>query len=119
MMDGPITVVETPQFIRQAQDVWKDDELAAFVDFIARNPDAGDVIPGAHGVRKLRWRRQGGGKRGGVRVIYFYHSMHVPVYLLMVYAKAMREDISPDARKALADFAMHLKRGVRTGRLGE
>ena len=67
MPDIPITVVETPQFPRQAGDVWTEDERTGFVDFIARNPEAGDVIPETGGVRKLRWRRQGSGKRGGVR----------------------------------------------------
>ena len=67
MPDIPITVVETPQFLRQAGDVWTEDERTGFVDFIARNPEAGDVIPETGGVRKLRWRRQGSGKRGGVR----------------------------------------------------
>jgi hypothetical protein len=80
----PITVAETAVFMRQAADVWTDEERAAFVDFIARNPEAGDVIPETGGVRKVRWSRQGSGKRGGVRVIYFYYRADVPLYLLMV-----------------------------------
>jgi hypothetical protein len=113
MPDIPVTVVETPQFLRQAGDVWTEDERTDFVDYIARNPEAGDVIPETGGVRKLRWRRQGSGKRGGVRVIYFYHNTTAPIFLLMVYAKAVREDVSPDAKKALAEFAARLKRTVR------
>jgi hypothetical protein len=68
MLGVPVSVVETPQFVRQADDVWSDDERHEFVDYIARNPEVGDVIPETGGVRKVRWRRQGTGKRGGVRV---------------------------------------------------
>ena len=68
-----ITVAETGPFLRQAAKLWTDEDRAAFVDFIAANPDAGDVIPDTGGLRKIRWTRPGMGKRGGVRVIYFYH----------------------------------------------
>jgi hypothetical protein len=77
----PITVAET-LFIRQAADVLSDEERSTFVDFIARNPEAVDVIPETGGVRKIRWSRQGSGKRGGVRVAYFYYRSDVPLYLL-------------------------------------
>jgi hypothetical protein len=109
----PITVVEMPQFLRQAEDVWTEAEREEFVDYIARNPEAGDVIPDTSGVRKVRWRRQGMGKRGGARVIYFYYDPTTPLYLLMVYAKAVREDVAPGAKKALAEFAARIKRAVR------
>ena len=109
----PVSVVETPQFVRQADDVWSDDERHEFVDYIARNPEAGDVIPETGGVRKVRWRRQGTGKRGGVRVIYFYHNTAMPLFLLMVYAKAVREDVAPEAKRALAEFAARIKRAAR------
>src|SRR5437870_3621385 len=101
MLTRPITVAETAVFLRQAADVWMDDERTEFIDFIARNPEVGDLIPGSGGVRKVRWRRQGVGKRGGVRVIYFYHDAGMPLYLLMIYAKAQRDDLSPDGRRAV------------------
>jgi hypothetical protein len=110
---GPLTVVETPQFLRQAEDVWSEAERREFVDYIARNPEIGDLVPETGGVRKVRWRRQGMGKRGGVRVIYFYHDPTTPLFLLMVYAKAMREDVTPEAKKALAEFAARIKRAGR------
>jgi hypothetical protein len=87
----PLTVVETPQFLRQAENVWTEAERQDFVDYIARNPEAGDLIPETGGIRKVRWRRQGMGKRGGARVIYFYYDLATPLFLLMVYAKAVRE----------------------------
>ena len=73
MPTRPITVAETAVFIRQASTLWTEDERFEFVDFIARNPEAGDLIPASGGVRKVRWGRRGSGKRGGVRIIYFYH----------------------------------------------
>lgn len=109
----PITVVETPQFLRQAGDVWTEAERQEFVDYIARNPEVGEVIPNTGDVRKVRWRRQGMGKRGGARVIYFHHNSATPLFLLMVYAKAVREDVTPEARKALTEFAARIKRAVR------
>ncbi len=109
----PVTVVETPQFVRQADDVWAAAERHEFIDYIARNPELGDVIPETGGVRKLRWGRQGMGKRGGVRMIYFYHHPQTPRFLLMVYAKAVRQDVAPEARRALAVFAARIKRAAR------
>ena len=88
------TVIETPTFQRQAAEIWSEDERHAFIAWIAENPDAGDVIPGADGARKVRWARQGMGKRGGARVIYFHLVDDEVVLLLMAYAKAERENVS-------------------------
>ena len=104
-----ITVAETALFMRQAAEVWDDAEREAFVSFIAWNPEAGDVIPETGGVRKVRWARSGMGTRGGTRVIYFYHSAHRPLYLLMVYAKARREDLTPDEKRNVRKLAALLK----------
>ncbi len=69
------------------------------MDYIAANPDAGDVIPDTGGPRKLHWTRPGTGKRGGVRVIYFYHDDSMPLYLLLIYAKAERENWTQDEKR--------------------
>ena len=89
------TVIETPTFQKQADAIWTAQEREAFVDFIAENPDAGDVIVGADGARKVRWQRQGTGKRGGARVIYFHLVGDEVVLLVMVYAKAERANVKP------------------------
>ena len=70
-MERPITVVEVEPFPTKAKQVWDENEKLEFIDFVAHNPDAGDVIPGTGGVRKIRWARRGIGKRGGVRVVYY------------------------------------------------
>jgi len=104
-----VTVAETPLFVRQAETVWNESEREAFVNFIAANPEAGDMIPETGGVRKVRWARAGTGKRGGTRVIYFYHDAGRPLYLLMVYAKARRENLTPDEKRAVRKLAAILK----------
>ncbi|MEQ1888105.1 MAG: type II toxin-antitoxin system RelE/ParE family toxin [Alphaproteobacteria bacterium] len=119
MWTKPVTVVETVTFLRQADKIWPEDERLALVDFIARNPESGDLIPDTGGVRKMRWGRQGSGKRGGARVVYFYHHIEAPVYLLLAYAKAQREDMNTDEKRMVSDIAAILKRQhppqMRTG----
>lgn len=90
-----LTVIETPSFQRQADAVWTASERESFIDFIAQHPQAGDVIPGADGARKVRWQRGGAGKRGGARVIYFHLVDDQLVLLVMVYAKAERANVKP------------------------
>ena len=93
------TVIETPTFQKQAADVWAAGEREDFITFIAENPDAGDVIPGAEGARKVRWSRPGMGKRCGARVIYFHLVGDEVVLLVMVYAKAERATVKPKGIK--------------------
>lgn len=89
-----LTVIETSMFQRYAAAVWDDDERGAFIDWIAENPDAGDVIPGATPLRKVRWSRSGMGKRGGVRVIYYVTLEDGTISLLVVYSKSKTENLS-------------------------
>ncbi|MFO1344511.1 MAG: DNA-binding protein [Burkholderiales bacterium] len=89
------TVVETPTFQKQAAKLWTDVERLAFIDWIAANPESGDVIPGAEGARKVRWSRAGSGKSGGARVIYFNLTEQEVVLLVAVYAKADRANMLP------------------------
>src|SRR5260370_42683128 len=115
MWTRPITVVETAVFIRQAAGIWSDEARSTFIDFIARNPEVGDLIPQTGGVRKVRWSRQGTGKRGGVRGIYFYHAPDRPLYLLMINAKAQRDDLSPEARRTVQALVTNRKRAQGRG----
>lgn len=88
-----ITVAETPLFQRRASAIMSDQERLAVIDHLARNPTAG-VSLGA-GIRKLRFARQGGGKSGGFRVIYFYClGENVPIFLLTAFAKSDISNLS-------------------------
>jgi hypothetical protein len=88
-----LTVIETPTFSRLAADYWTEDDRGAFAAFIASYPEAGNVVPGSGGLRKVRWSRQGTGKRGGVRVIYYNRLANGEIWLLLIYAKSARENI--------------------------
>jgi hypothetical protein len=72
--------------------------------------DAGDVMPGAGGARKLRWAAKGKGKRGGARIIYVYVVIAPRIYLLRCYAKNVRTDLTADEKRELRQIAAHLKR---------
>jgi hypothetical protein len=106
----PVTVVETALFVRQAAGIWSDSERASLIDFIAWNPEIGDMIPESGGVRKVRWTRSGSGKRGGARVIYFYHRTDRPLYLLMAYTKPRQDNLTAEEKRTVRRLAEELKR---------
>jgi hypothetical protein len=97
------TVIETPIFQKYAADIWSDAECEAFINWLAINPEAGDVIPGTAGLRKVRWSRQGMGKRGGVRVIYFNRLEDGVIWLLIIYAKAKFDNLPIAVLNALKE----------------
>ena len=84
---------ELPTFTRQAVALLPDDELFALQDQLLERPAAGDVIPGGKGLRKLRWRGSGRGKRGGLRIIYFWVTDDGVIILCRVYAKNEQENL--------------------------
>jgi len=96
-----LTVIETPTFSRLAADYWTEDERGAFAAFIASHPEAGNVVPGSGGLRKVRWSRQGTGKRGGVRIIYYNRLANGEIWLLLIYAKSARENIPARILRAI------------------
>ena len=77
--------------------------------YLIDHPDAGNVIPGAGGARKLRWAAKGKGKRGGARVIYLYVVIAARIYLLRCYAKSVRTDLTADEKRELQKIAVCLK----------
>jgi mRNA-degrading endonuclease RelE of RelBE toxin-antitoxin system len=87
------TFVETKLFTRLIDEYLSDEEFAALQLSLAANPEAGDVIKGSGGVRKLRWAGSGRGKRGGIRVIYYLRLQNGQIWLLTAYAKNVRDDI--------------------------
>ena len=88
------TVVETRLFQKQWPLYWSEEERGEFAAYIAEFPNAGDVVPQSGGIRKIRWRRAGTGKSGGVRVIYFTRIAEEEVVLLLIYAKAKTDNIT-------------------------
>ncbi len=94
-----LTVVETQTFQKQVAKVWTQEERHAFIDWIAANPEAGDVIPGGGGMRKVRWAVAGKGKRGGARIIYITFLDAGNLALLSVYTKAERQNLLPSEVK--------------------
>jgi hypothetical protein len=111
------TVIETESFfIKQAAALWSAAELDDLKDYLARNPLAGDEMPGTGGLRKLRSSRAGMGKRGGARVIYYYYNETAPLYLFMAYAKAAQENPSPAAMAILAKLAEAAMAGIKAKR---
>lgn len=97
------TIAETPSFMEDAKKLWTEEERAAFCVWIASNPEAGDVIPNSGGCRKVRWSRAGMGKQGGVRVIYFTRLQSGEIWLLVIYAKAVRGNIPAHLLKAIRE----------------
>lgn len=102
-----LTIIESPVFSRLWPDYWQEEERAEFAAFLAVNPEAGDVIPGSGGCRKIQWGRSGGGKRGGVRVIYTTRLANGAVVLLVIYAKSAQENISAHILKKIAEEFGH------------
>ena len=98
-----IILIESPLFTKLWPDYWSEDDRGEFSAWLAANPDAGDVVRGSGGIRKVRWAIKGRGKRGGVRVIYFTESSKGLIWLLTIYAKSNKENIPGYILKALKE----------------
>lgn len=88
------TIVELPEFLRKAQDLLLKEEKVSLISYLALHPQSGDIMWGTGGIRKLRWAAQGKGKSGGVRVIYYYHNKTMPLFLLTVFGKGEKANLS-------------------------
>jgi len=104
-----ITVLQLPKFKAEATELIGADGIEALAIYLIEHPDAGDVIPGAGGARKLRWAAKGKGKRGGARIIYVYVVLAARIYLLRCYSKNVRTDLTADEKKQVRQLAAHLK----------
>lgn len=103
-----ISIVEVPLFVRRVEEAMTSDELAAFKDFIARNPRAGDMIRGTGGLRKIRWQSQGSGKSGGARIIYYFYCDDVPLFLITAYRKSDKGRLTKEERNELQGLGKQL-----------
>lgn len=95
--------LETPVFTRQVTDLLSDTEYAALQGALIVNPESGDLIPGTGGLRKMRWQetRRGKGKRGGIRVIYYWYSPRSVIYMLLTYSKDQQDDLTATQKRIL------------------
>ncbi|MAX87511.1 MULTISPECIES: type II toxin-antitoxin system RelE/ParE family toxin [Thalassolituus] len=96
------TIVELPEFQKRASNLFTDEEKLSIINYLARHPMAGDILQGTGGIRKLRWSAQGRGKSGGARVVYFYHNGTMPLFLLTVFGKGEKANLSKAERNDLA-----------------
>lgn len=109
------TVIETNAFLRAAKVAgMNDEERAALVDFIAANPEAGDIMPGCGGARKVRFARRGGGKSGGYRVVTYFVDTAVPVFLLTVFPKNMKTNLTKAEQNSFASACKTLVSSLRS-----
>ena len=104
-----LTFIETHLFRVSMKGVLDDDDMRELGDTLLEDPEAGDLIPRAGGARKIRRALDGGGKSGGVRVVYFYHNEADRVYYLLVYPKNVAVNISEAGRKTLKDSIRQIK----------
>lgn len=104
------TIVELPEFLKRALGLLSQDEKASIISYLAFHPQSGDLVRGTGGIRKLRWSAQGKGKSGGVRVIYYYHNGTMPLFLLTVFGKGEKANLSKSERNELAKFTSLLRK---------
>lgn len=109
-----ITVTETDEFIKRSQKLLKKSEVKELIDFIASNPEAGDIIAKTGGVRKLRYARAGQGKSGSYRVIYYYYNERNPLFLLSLFGKNEKANLSEAEKVALYKGIQILKKGLKS-----
>ncbi len=93
--------IESDVFTEDVLALLDDDEYSAFQQFLAAHPDAGDVIQGTGGLRKISWAARGRGKRAGIRVIYFHRARADEIRLLLVYRKGVKDDLTPREKSVL------------------
>jgi hypothetical protein len=107
------TVVETPSYLADAERLFSPDERAAVVDRLAADPTCGVVIPGSGGIRKVRFGFAARGKSGGARIIYLFSGESLPVFVLAVFAKNEKANLSPAERNALAKMVTDMIESYR------
>lgn len=103
-----ITIAETAPFQRKISKLLSSEERADLIAYLSEHPNSGVLIQGAGGIRKLRWARQGRGKSGGIRVVYYFHNENMPLYLLAAFGKNEKANLSTEEKQLLAKAVKEL-----------
>ena len=109
--------IEAPAFSKYVHDYLQDHDYASLQQYLVQSPEAGDVIPGTGGLRKLRWRDQarGKGKRGGLRIIYYLFLSDQQIWFLTIYDKNEAADLTSNEKKGLRQ-AIEAEEAARRGK---
>jgi hypothetical protein len=108
-----VTVAETRFFERKVAQLLSESEKSELIAYLSANPASGVLIKGTGGIRKLRWARGGHGKSGGLRVIYYFHSRKVPLYLLTIFGKNEKANLSMEEKQSLSGLVGTLIKSYR------
>jgi len=101
--------IETPTFTRLVLDLMEDEDYAKLQLALAKKPDIGKIISGSGGIRKMRWAGSGRGKRGGLRVIYYWQMAEGQIWMLLAYPKNEQENLTPNQIKQLKRLVKEFK----------
>jgi hypothetical protein len=104
-----ITVAELKSVSKALDGLLTDSEVAALTDYLAHNPESGQIIPGTNGIRKIRWQVGGKGKSKGMRIVYYYHDLNMPLYMLAVYTKGEKLRLSKREEIEMSKLVERLK----------
>ena len=107
------TVAETRHYITLVEKLLTATERLAVINTVAANPKRGDIIAGTGGIRKFRFAREGKGKSGGVRVVYYYYDENMPILLITLFAKNDKANLSKAERNTLASFVEIIKKEMK------
>ena len=98
------TIVELPEFLRKSDKLLSNTQMLSIINYLAAHPATGDIMQDTGGIRKLRWSAQGKGKSGGVRVIYYHHNESMPLFLLTLFGKGEKANLTKSESNDLAKF---------------
>lgn len=99
-----MVIIETSIFTRQVEELLSNNEYRQLQIALILRPEMGAIIPGSGGLRKVRWSLRGRGKRGGVRVIYYWAVTNDQILMLLIYAKNVRDNLTPTQLKVLREI---------------
>jgi hypothetical protein len=103
-----ITIAETSEYRKQAEKQLPLEERTAIISYLAQHPCGGEIMEGTGGIRKLRWAKPGKGKSGGVRIIYYYHNNDMPLYLITLFSKNQKVNLSQKEKNVLRNYIREL-----------